>query len=70
MYISKREAIGARIRRARRAADLTQKELGAKVGCHHVTICRWEHGRGPSPRYKVLEAIAKACRISLMELVQ
>jgi transcriptional regulator with XRE-family HTH domain len=51
----------------RRAKNLTQKELGAKVGVSGKTVSHWETGhRTPGPA--VLAEIAKAYEISLDEL--
>lgn len=36
----------AEIRQLRQNLQLDQSELATLVGCHPVTICRWEHGQG------------------------
>jgi DNA-binding XRE family transcriptional regulator len=36
---------------ARRRLHLTQGELAEKLGLHTQTICRWETGRLPVPRW-------------------
>ena len=41
----RRAEIGARIRTARADANLTQLELGNRVGRDHRTIHRWEYGQ-------------------------
>lgn len=44
-------ALADRIRRARLAAGLTQKELAMKVGVRHQAVSLWERGaRVPQPR--------------------
>ncbi|MEU6230002.1 helix-turn-helix transcriptional regulator [Streptomyces sp. NPDC047042] len=42
--IPRRREVGARLRAARDHANLTQMELGNRVGRDHRTIHRWEHG--------------------------
>lgn len=45
------------IKKARKAAGVTQKELAAKVGVYQKDISRWENGeRTPS-----VEAVAGIC---------
>lgn len=40
---------GARVRRTRRALDITQEELAARIGVAHSTLVRIERGKtGPS----------------------
>ncbi len=41
----KREAVGGVIRRHRRAAKLTQKELAAEIGMTDRIVSSWETGR-------------------------
>jgi transcriptional regulator with XRE-family HTH domain len=43
--IPRRREVGARIRAARHHANLTQVELGHRVGRDHRTIHRWEYGQ-------------------------
>jgi transcriptional regulator with XRE-family HTH domain len=43
--VARREAIGLRIRAARRAAGLTQDKLGERVDLTRVTISNIERGR-------------------------
>ena len=38
---------GERMRELRQAARLLQKEVGAELGVHAETVCRWETGRSP-----------------------
>lgn len=51
--------MGERIRKARRAAGLTQDELAERVGVRAGTILRWENGH-QEPRGRRLQAIADA----------
>lgn len=49
--------IGANVRRGRDAANLTQHELGLKVGVPGVQISKWERGEHrPSAHYEKLLA--------------
>ncbi|GAB2732907.1 helix-turn-helix domain-containing protein [Streptomyces bullii] len=43
--LARRREVGIRIREARLAANLTQMELGARIGRDHRTIHRWEYGQ-------------------------
>ena len=54
---------GARIKAAREAANLTQEQLGEKIGVTGVTIMRYEKNQR-EPRLKQLIAIANALEIS------
>jgi transcriptional regulator with XRE-family HTH domain len=55
-----RRALGARLRSARKAANLTLKELAARLGVRPSTLVSWESGqRQPSPEQ--LAALAQAC---------
>ncbi len=38
---------GPELRARRNALGLTQKQLGAQLGCHQVEIARWETGAVP-----------------------
>jgi len=53
-----RQRVGARIRRAREAAGLSQTQLAQRVGVADKQVSRWEHGQQPRPGR--LEAIADA----------
>jgi transcriptional regulator with XRE-family HTH domain len=49
--------VGANIRAARDAADLTQRQLAERIGAEGVYISRWERGENsPSPKYLPLLA--------------
>lgn len=51
--------LGARIRQARKGANLSQSQLAGKIGAHVTSVSDWERGRNaPSARH--LLAIAKA----------
>lgn len=46
------------IRELREAAYLTQAELGELVGVSHVTVSKWEHGKGV-PRARHVRKLAE-----------
>ena len=50
---------GKRIKDARRKADLTQKELGAKLGVAYQTVAQWENDLR-KPKIETLTRIAEA----------
>jgi transcriptional regulator with XRE-family HTH domain len=54
---------GARIRRARKLARLTQQQLAEKVGVSRGTVDAWENGRAYPRRFDV--ALEQALGISL-----
>lgn len=60
--------IGERIRIARRAAKLTQAQLGARCGMADSAIRRYESGRG-NPTVETLQRIADALDIPAGELI-
>lgn len=50
--------IGAIIRRARRKADLTQAELGLRIGLRQATISKLEAGEPATQLSTLLDALA------------
>lgn len=60
--------LGARIRYARRQAEIDQEELGRKIGVNRKTVGRWESGDG-QPRALELSAIAEALGVSVAWLL-
>ena len=48
------------IREARLKADLTQAELGERIGRDRAQIARWEIG-GQQPSFENLQAVVEAC---------
>jgi transcriptional regulator with XRE-family HTH domain len=56
--------IGDRIRRARRAAKLSQTALAERVGVTASAVAQWEHPDGTSPVLSRLQAIATATAVS------
>jgi transcriptional regulator with XRE-family HTH domain len=60
------ESFGSRLRRQRRADDLTQAKLGAKFGVSQQTIGAWERGERPQNRF--LGALANYLSLDEQEL--
>lgn len=61
--------LGARIRQARKGANLSQSQLAAKIGAHVTSVSDWERGRNaPSARH--LLAIAHATGSQLERLTE
>jgi transcriptional regulator with XRE-family HTH domain len=52
------------IREARLKADLTQTELGERIGRDRAQIARWEIG-GQQPSFENLQAVVEACGFAL-----
>lgn len=59
---------GQRIKAARKAAGLTQKELGGKLGITYQTLAQWENDLR-NPKLETLQRIAAALGTPLQELV-
>ena len=66
---ARRREIGERLRAARLRADLTQAQLGEKVGREHRTIHRWEYAYR-IPTLEDLLLIADALDVPLADLVR
>lgn len=60
--------VGERIRAARRAKGMTQKELAEKMGTSYVVISQWENGKR-NPKLSTLEEIAKALEVPVLALI-
>jgi transcriptional regulator with XRE-family HTH domain len=65
----RRQQIGQQIRDARRAAELSQIQLGERVGRDHKTISRWENAL-TAPDLTDLILIADALNVPLADLVR
>ncbi|MFG3048159.1 helix-turn-helix domain-containing protein [Streptomyces sp. NPDC048241] len=65
----RRQQIGLQIRAARRAAGLTQIQLGELIGCDHKTISRWENGHTVIDINDLL-LVADALDVPLADLVR
>lgn len=60
--------IGAFIAKNRKKKELTQEQLGAKLGVSNKTVSRWENGNY-MPDLSLLEPLSKELDISLNELL-
>lgn len=60
--------IGGKIKEARKAAGITQKELGTAVGKGESTISEWESGKR-SPDVELLPVIADCLHTTVAALV-
>ena len=60
--------VGKRLRTARRAAGLTQKQLADRLGVESITVSRWERGV-TSPSLPRLRRIAEITQTTVGELV-
>ena len=63
-----RQTVGLRIRQFRESAGLTQEGLAHAADIGRVTLVRLEKGE-QTPRFKTLNAIAKALGIRVPELL-
>ncbi|MCI8870450.1 MAG: helix-turn-helix domain-containing protein [Lawsonibacter sp.] len=60
---------GAFVARLRKELGLTQKELADRLGVTDKAVSKWETGKG-FPDVKLLEPLAQALGVSLLELMQ
>jgi transcriptional regulator with XRE-family HTH domain len=67
--LTRRQEIGARIRAARLDANLTQMQLGERVGRDHRTIHHWEYAQRV-PSLTDLLLVAHAVGVPIEELVR
>ena len=63
-----RFTLGQRVRRLRNSAGLSQDALARAAGIGRVTLVRLEKGE-QTPRYKTLEAVARALGVGVLDLV-
>ncbi len=63
-----RRTVGERIRHIRQNAGFTQEALARRAGIGRVTLVRLENGE-QTPRFRTLDAIAKALGIPVRELL-
>lgn len=61
--------VGARLRTARRAAGLTQKQLAQELGVESITVSRWERGV-TTPSLPRLRRIAEVTQTTVSDLVR
>jgi transcriptional regulator with XRE-family HTH domain len=66
---ARRAVIGARVRAAREEANLTQVQLGDRIGRDHKTVHRYEHATR-IPNLEDLLLIADALNVPLADLVR
>lgn len=64
-----RKRVGVNIQRLRRAAELSQEELGARADVHQTYLSQVEGGKR-NPSVDVLERIARALKADIAELFQ
>ena len=62
------EKLGAKIKRRRKELDLTQQELGKRVGVSHVTISQWESDTN-QPKTENFLNLSHALKYSIEELL-
>ncbi|MEV6833451.1 helix-turn-helix transcriptional regulator [Streptomyces sp. NPDC051133] len=67
--LRRRQQIGSQIREARRAASLSQVQLGERIGRDHKTIHRWEAG-ATNPTLTDLLLVADAVDVPLAHLLR
>ncbi len=60
--------IGRFISQKRREKNLTQEQLGEKLGVSHKSVSKWETGKC-MPDYSVIEPLCQALNISVSELL-
>jgi transcriptional regulator with XRE-family HTH domain len=65
-----REQLGQRIKRARERRGLTQVALAQNAGVSLVYVKKLEAGTRQSPSLPVLERIAKALGVKLVDLLK
>lgn len=66
---TRRRELGQRLGAARRAAGLSQEQLGDLVGMERRTIQRYESG-GRDPRFTDLLLLADALGVDIVDLVR
>lgn len=69
MGVQKGDGVGARLRIARRAAGLTQKQLAAALGVESITVSRWERGV-TVPSLARLRRVAEITETTVSDLVR
>lgn len=62
------QKLGEYLRRARKAKNISTRELSARVGVDHTTIVRFEVGQVKNPRADVLTALATELEVPLSDL--
>jgi transcriptional regulator with XRE-family HTH domain len=67
--VSESGGIGARLRTARRASGMTQKQLAEELGVEAITVSRWERGV-TTPSLPRLRRIAELTQTTVSDLVR
>ncbi len=62
-------SIGRRIREARLARGLTQEALARKAGISRIYVLKLEAGERKAPSLAVLERVARAVGLKLVDLL-
>jgi transcriptional regulator with XRE-family HTH domain len=62
-----RKRVGVNVQRLRRAAELSQEELGDRADVHQTYLSQLEGGKR-NPSVDVLERIARALKVDIAEL--
>lgn len=57
--------LGQRLQQARKAAKLTQEQLGTRTGIRKQTISDWETGRVASPDAAMLHTVARELKVTV-----
>lgn len=65
---AERAAFGARLKKAREAAELSQQQVGERFGCGKGTVSAWETGRGDPGVFK-LRHLAALYEVTASELI-
>ena len=61
--------IGQKIREARKAKNMTQSELGAKVGVQKSAVSKWERGETQNIKRSVLQKLSYYLDLQPVELI-
>ena len=69
MVVHESGGVGGRLRTARRASGLTQKQLAEALGVESITVSRWERGV-TTPSLPRLRRIAEITETSVSDLVR
>ena len=61
--------LGANLKKARKEAGMTQKELAERLQVHQKDICRWENG-DRTPNAITLGKICKELKVSADDVLE
>lgn len=65
----KKMNLGENIKKARKAAGVTQKQLAERMGVYQKDVSRWENGEH-APSIELLAGICKALKVSADTLLE